>query len=87
MTLTDSSGLDLKGRGIQELDEVSTQHRDLEALILDNNQIEDLQGIQQFQNVKQLSLINNQVEIISSFILSPFFFTEVLYDRFRLEIY
>jgi len=61
MTLTDASGLDIKGRGIQELDDVSEHHRDLETLLLDNNRIEDLQGIQQFQNIKHLSLINNQI--------------------------
>jgi len=86
MTLTDASGLDIKGRGIQELDDVSEHHRDLETLLLDNNRIEDLQGIQQFQNIKHLSLINNQVEIIISY-FSSFFFFETFHNNFRSETY
>jgi len=53
--------IDLQGRNIQVIDHNIEFSQNFETVILDNNQIEDLQGIQQFAKAKKLSLLNNQV--------------------------
>ena len=61
MTNLETTEIDLRGRNIQELDHTIDLNQNLETVVLDNNQLEDLQGIQQFVKAKQLSLMNNQV--------------------------
>jgi len=60
-TVVEASEIDFRGRDIQELDHTIDFSQHLEAVNLDNNQLEDLQGIQQFVKAKQISLMNNQV--------------------------
>ncbi len=84
ISVNDISALDLKGKAIQDLNQVPENYRDLEQLSLDNNYLENLQGIELFQNVKQLSLLNNQVTI-SPNLLYFNFLPEIFLDSFFID--
>jgi hypothetical protein len=63
----DENILNLTNQFIYEIDTIPPRFQKVERLVLNNNHLKSLRGIEQFKDVKRLSLVDNEVYPIFEF--------------------